>query len=38
VDMPDHRLSSIKVVALDDYADTRELLKLILKRSSATPL
>ena len=33
--MPDHRLSNIKVVAVDDDADTRELLKFILKRSSA---
>jgi CheY-like chemotaxis protein len=33
--MPDHRLSSIKVVAVDDDADTRDLLKFILKQSSA---
>jgi len=33
--MPDYRLRSIKVVAVDDDADTRELLKFILKRSSA---
>jgi PAS domain S-box-containing protein len=33
--VPDNRLSSIKVVAVDDDADTRELLKFILKRSSA---
>lgn len=33
--VPDNRLSSIKVVAVDDDADTRELLKLILERSSA---
>jgi PAS domain S-box-containing protein len=33
--VPDSRLSSIKVVAVDDDADTRELLKAILKRSSA---
>ena len=35
VGVPDNRLSSIKVVAADDDADTRELLKAILKRSSA---
>jgi PAS domain S-box-containing protein len=33
--VPDHRLSGIKVVAVDDDADTRELLKFILERSSA---
>ena len=33
--MPDTRLKSIKVVAVDDNADSRELLKTILKRSSA---
>ena len=33
--MPDKRLSSIKVVAVDDDADTRELVEIILKRSSA---
>jgi signal transduction histidine kinase/CheY-like chemotaxis protein len=33
--MPDTRLKSIKVVAVDDNADSRELLKVILERSSA---
>ena len=33
--MPDTRLKSIKVVAVDDNADTRELLKIVLERSSA---
>jgi signal transduction histidine kinase/ActR/RegA family two-component response regulator len=33
--MPDTRLKSIKVVAVDDNADSRELLKTILERSSA---
>ena len=33
--VPDNRLSSIKVVAVDDHADTRELLRFILERSSA---
>jgi CheY-like chemotaxis protein len=33
--MPDHRLESIKVVAVDDDADTRDLLKAILERSGA---
>jgi signal transduction histidine kinase len=33
--MPDTRLKSIKVVAVDDNADSRELLKAILERSSA---
>ena len=35
VEMPDNRLRSIKVVAVDDDADTRELLRFILERSSA---
>jgi len=35
VDMPDSRLKNIKVVAVDDNADSRELLKAILERSSA---
>jgi CheY-like chemotaxis protein len=35
VRVPDTRLKSIKVVAVDDDADTRELLRAILKRSSA---
>jgi PAS domain S-box-containing protein len=34
-EVPDNRLSSIKVVAVDDDADTRELLRFILERSSA---
>src|SRR6266403_1490310 len=33
--MPDTRLRDIKVVAVDDNADARELLKVILERSSA---
>jgi hypothetical protein len=33
--MPDTRLKDIKVVAVDDNADARELLKVILERSSA---
>jgi signal transduction histidine kinase/ActR/RegA family two-component response regulator len=33
--MSDTRLKSIKVVAVDDNADSRELLKVILERSSA---
>ena len=33
--MPDSRLEGIKVVALDDNADARELLKVILERSKA---
>ena len=33
--MPDTRLKSIKVVAVDDNADGRALLKVILKLSSA---
>jgi CheY-like chemotaxis protein len=33
--MPDSRLKNIKVVAVDDNADSRELLKAILERSSA---
>jgi CheY-like chemotaxis protein len=33
--MPDTRLKSIKVVAVDDNADSRALLKVILKLSSA---
>ena len=33
--MPDTRLKGIKVVAVDDNADSRELLKAILERSSA---
>lgn len=33
--MPDTRLKSIKVVAVDDNADSRELLKIILGQSSA---
>jgi signal transduction histidine kinase/CheY-like chemotaxis protein len=33
--MPDTRLKRIKVVAVDDNADTRELLKAILEHSSA---
>jgi signal transduction histidine kinase/ActR/RegA family two-component response regulator len=33
--MPDTRLKDIKVVAVDDNADARELLKIILERSSA---
>ena len=33
--MPDTRLKNIKVVAVDDNADSRELLKSILERSSA---
>jgi CheY-like chemotaxis protein len=33
--MPDTRLKSIKVVAVDDNADSRELLKIILRQSSA---
>jgi CheY-like chemotaxis protein len=33
--MSDTRLKSIKVVAVDDNADSRELLKAILERSSA---
>jgi signal transduction histidine kinase len=33
--MPDTRLRAIKVVAVDDNADARELLKVILERSSA---
>jgi len=35
VEMPDPRLKNIKVVAVDDNADSRELLKAILERSSA---
>jgi PAS domain S-box-containing protein len=35
VGMPDNRLKGIKVVAVDDDADTRELLRVILQRSSA---
>jgi CheY-like chemotaxis protein len=35
VRVPDTRLKSIKVVAVDDDADTRELVNAILKRSSA---
>jgi CheY-like chemotaxis protein len=35
VEMPDSRLKNIKVVAVDDNADSRELLKAILERSSA---
>ena len=33
--MPDIRLEGIKVVAVDDNADARELLKVILERSKA---
>jgi hypothetical protein len=33
--MPDSRLKDIKVVAVDDNADARELLKVILERSKA---
>jgi signal transduction histidine kinase/ActR/RegA family two-component response regulator len=33
--MPDNRLKDIKVVAVDDNADARELLKAILERSGA---
>jgi CheY-like chemotaxis protein len=33
--MPDSRLKDIKVVAVDDNADARELLKVILERSNA---
>ena len=33
--MTDARLKSIRVVAVDDNADSRELLKVILERSSA---
>jgi CheY-like chemotaxis protein len=33
--MPDTRLRDIRVVAVDDNADARELLKVILERSSA---
>src|SRR3984893_19499085 len=33
--MPDSRLKGIKVVAVDDNADARELLKVILERSNA---
>ena len=33
--MPDTRLKDIKVVAVDDNADARELLKAILERSGA---
>jgi CheY-like chemotaxis protein len=33
--MPDTRLKSIKVVAVDDNADSRELLKALLERSNA---
>jgi CheY-like chemotaxis protein len=33
--MPDIRLEGIKVVAVDDNADARELLKVILERSQA---
>jgi signal transduction histidine kinase/CheY-like chemotaxis protein len=35
VDVPDSRLKNIKVVVVDDNADSRELLKAILERSSA---
>jgi signal transduction histidine kinase/CheY-like chemotaxis protein len=35
VDGPDSRLKNIKVVVVDDNADSRELLKAILERSSA---
>jgi PAS domain S-box-containing protein len=35
IGVPDNRLSSVKVVAVDDDADTRELLRFILERSSA---
>jgi signal transduction histidine kinase/ActR/RegA family two-component response regulator len=35
VEMPDSRLKNIKVVAVDDNADSRKLLKAILERSSA---
>ena len=35
IEMPDPRLKNIKVVAVDDNADSRELLKAILERSSA---
>ena len=34
-EMPDNRLKSIKVVAVDDDADTRDLLRAILERSGA---
>jgi CheY-like chemotaxis protein len=34
-EMSDSRLKSIKVVAVDDNADSRELLKVILERSNA---
>lgn len=34
-EVPDSRLKGIKVVAVDDNADSRELLKAILERSSA---
>ena len=34
-EIPDTRLKSIKVVAVDDNADSRALLKVILKLSSA---
>jgi CheY-like chemotaxis protein len=33
--MPDSRLESIKVVAVDDDPDIRDLLKAILERSGA---
>jgi PleD family two-component response regulator len=33
--MPDLRLKGLKVVAVDDNADSRQLLKAILERSSA---
>ena len=33
--MRDSRLEGIKIVAVDDYADTRDLLKTILERSGA---